>query len=92
MKLFAIKDHKSGIFLQPNFQKSIPDALRSWEIISNEGDSMVSRFPNDFRLYHLGDFDEQTGEISILAHPSDLGSAADFKRAPDAPLPFPKAN
>lgn len=94
MKLVSVKDMKAQVFLQPNFQKSIPDALRSWEIISNEGESLISKFPNDFRLFHLANFDVNTGELHILQHPEDLGSAADFQKKPPAQstLPFQPQN
>lgn len=91
MKLFAVKDMKAQMFLEPRFQRSIADALRGWEVISNEGESMISRFPNDFRLYCLADFDSSTGRISIFDDPQDLGSAADFKRRADGPLPLEMA-
>lgn len=86
--LFAAKDMKAGLFLQPNFQRSIPDAMRSWEVVANEGESMISKFPNDYRLYHLAEFNDETGQIKIISPPADLGSAADVKRKPDAELPL----
>lgn len=80
MKLFAIKDMKSQTFFRPTVSPTIADALRNFEIVSNEGESMISRFPNDFRLFHVGDFDVETGRLKALDNLSDLGSASDFKR------------
>lgn len=91
MKMFAVKDMKAQTYLQPHFQKSVADELRSWEIAANEGDSMISRFPDDFRLYHLADFDYETGQLRVFEHPSDLGSAADFKRKPKEQMELLKA-
>lgn len=79
MKIFAVKDMRAGHYLQPNVQKSVADALRSWETIANEKGNMISSFPHDFRLLHLADFNSETGELSVLSQPSDLGSAADFQ-------------
>lgn len=89
MKIIAVRDMKAEIYLKPTFQSSLADAIRSWEMISNEGDSLVSKFPNDFRLHHIGDFDANTGDITLLQHIADLGSAADFKRKPDAQTAMP---
>lgn len=88
LNIFAAKDMKAGLFLQPNIQRSVSDALRSWEIVANEGESMISKFPHDYRLYHLAEFNDETGEIRVLTPPADLGSAGDVKRKPDAQLPF----
>jgi len=87
MKLFAIRDMKAQTYLRPTISPSTADALRNFEIVSNEGDSMISRFPNDFRIYHLADFDPITGVLDVLERPSDLGSAADFKKQ-SAPTPM----
>ena len=90
MKITAVKDMKADIFLQPQFNRTLPDALRSWEVISNESESLVSRFPEDFYLYHLANFDPNTGRIEVLDNPSSLGSARDFKKKPAQELPFPQ--
>lgn len=91
MKIVVVKDVKTPCYLQPYAVKSVQDALRSWDVLVNEGDSTISRFPNDFRLLHIADFDTEHGELHILERPQDLGSAADFQRpAPQSPLPFPK--
>lgn len=89
MKITAVKDLKADLFLTPSFQRSIADAIRSWEVVANEGDSLVSRFPQDFVLYHLGDFDAETGRITLSENPTSLGSAYDFKKKPQEALPLP---
>lgn len=81
MILIAVKDLKAQIYLKPNFQPSLADAIRSWELVCTEGESMIRKFPNDFRLHHIADFDAATGELKALAEPLDLGSAADFDRS-----------
>lgn len=80
MILVAVKDQKADVYLRPNFQSNLADALRSWETVANEGESMITKFPNDFRLHHLGDFDAASGVLTVLDSPRDLGSASDFSR------------
>lgn len=80
MILVSVRDMKAELYLRPNFQPNLADAIRSWEVVANEGESMISKFPNDFRLVHLADFDSSTGELKALDPPRDLGSAADFSR------------
>jgi len=91
MKMFSIKDMKGQMFLKPTFAMSVADALRNFEVLSNEGESMISKFPADFRLFHLADFDINSGDLTILERPADLGAALDFKRSvPQTELPFNK--
>lgn len=93
MKLFALRDLKSNLFLTPNFQRSIADATRSFSSMVNDSShpNMITQFPGDFRLYHLADFDSETGKLTVLDLPQDLGCALDFM-APDkqSVLPFMK--
>lgn len=91
MIITAVKDIKSEIFLQPQFQRSMADAMRNWEIVANEGDSLVSRFPNDFVLYQLGEYTED-GTVLALPKPKSLASAAEMKRKPENTLPFDKTS
>jgi len=80
MIVTAVKDLKSDQFLQPQFSRSLADVMRSWEIVANEGNSLVSKFPDDYVLYKLAEFNPDTGEILALDHPDFLASAAEMKK------------
>lgn len=80
MIVTAVKDLKSDHFLQPQFSRSLADVMRSWELVSNEGNSLVSKFPDDYVLYKLAEFNPDTGEIASLSHPESLASAAEMKK------------
>lgn len=89
IKVLAVRDMKAGIYHRPFFQQTKAEAMRSFELTANEGDHIISKFPNDFRLHVIADFDTDTGRITPLSDYEDLGSAADFKKqAPQSPLPF----
>lgn len=82
MKIISVKDMKAKLFLQPTFQRSVHDATRSFEVIVNEPDNMISKFPDDFRLYQIGEFDQDSGVITETNPPLDLGAASEFKKRP----------
>lgn len=89
IKVLAVKDMKASIYLRPFFQQTKAEAMRSFELMANEGEHIISKFPNDFRLHVIADFDTDTGRITPLTDFEDLGAAADYKKqAPQAPLPF----
>jgi len=75
MKLFAMHDIKAGFYLQPFPETSTIAALRGFEVAVNEGKSTFSRFPDDFALMELADFDQHTGELIPHAVPQNLGTA-----------------
>lgn len=75
MKLFSMYDTKAQTFIQPFAETSTIAALRGFEVAVNDGKSTFSRFPDDFCLMELAEFDHETGLITPLISPNNLGSA-----------------
>lgn len=71
---------KSQLFSAPFTQKSVAEAVRSFASVANKEGSQISDYPNDFRLYRIAEFDEESGRVTPLADPQDLGAAADFQK------------
>lgn len=79
MKLFAIYDVKSNSYSPLKMAPSTANAIRQFTSLVNAKDTDESQYPNDFMLYELGSFDEQTGKFEILSEPQNLGLASNFK-------------
>ena len=62
-KVFGVRDTKALAFLQPFFSASTGAAVRAFGDAVNEGNSPLSKHPEDYLLYEIGDFDDQTGEL-----------------------------
>lgn len=93
MKLlaFSVFDTKTDAFARPFFCKSIGEAMRSWESISNDPQSEICKFPADFTLFQVGEFDETTGKLTPLDAAKNLGTALQAKARPADQLPmFPE--
>lgn len=64
--LIALRDIKTGAFLAPLTATTPGEAERTYsEILRNE-QSIIGKHPNDFPLYEIGRFDEQTGDVYPL--------------------------
>jgi len=74
-KVFAILDVKANYFLKPFCEDSSVQALRGFEVASNESGSTFNRFPDDFALCELGEFDDSCGLLIPHGNPLNLGSA-----------------
>lgn len=64
LKMFAIKDEKVQAFLKPFFVPHVVDATRAivgMLSVSPERRSTVAEFPEDYSLWYLGTFSEQSG-------------------------------
>jgi len=94
MKIFCMYDVKAAHFIQPFSETSTIAALRGFDVAVNEGKSTFARFPDDFCLMELADFDPETGKITPHMSPLNLGSARSVLK-PDFqqnPLPFSKSS
>jgi len=81
LQAFSVYDSKAKAFSPPFFQANNALAIRAFtELANDEGRNNVSRFPEDFSLHHIGEFDDSTGKLSELP-PTNLGLASQFTAA-----------
>lgn len=64
LQVFSIFDSASGLYAQPSVMASKGVAIRSFTDQVNDTNSIVSKHPEDYCLYYLGDFDDETGKFS----------------------------
>lgn len=85
---YSVYDSKVQAFNRPFFQRSRGEALRGWEEHCNQADSAASKFPHDFALFEIGEFDDTNGKLTTYSTPENLGLAIQFKQQPEAPMPL----
>ncbi|WNK13616.1 MAG: nonstructural protein [Microvirus sp.] len=80
LQIVAIYDIATEAYGRPVFVPALGAAMRGFadEINSNK-DADVYKHPNDFALYHFGEWDDNSGEIRLLDKPARLAKAADLK-------------
>ena len=81
--IVSVKDTAAGAFGRPIFVQSPAVAVRSFRDEINRPDSQedMSKHPEDFELYFVGEFDDQTGVISPAEMPFTIVRAKDLKEA-----------
>lgn len=77
--IYAVKDLAVQAFGQPFFVRAKGEAIRSFqdEANSTTGQSAIAKHPEDYELYFVGNYDEQTGTIhsenpELIARAKDL--------------------
>lgn len=80
MKLFSVFDVKAKHFNQPFMEKTTVNAIRGFEIAVNESESIYKKFPDDFALMELAEFDVNTGKLTVNEIPVNLGSGRSLVR------------
>lgn len=68
-KMFSIRDSKAEIFNPPFFSKSHGEAERNFTALVRDNKSQLNQFPEDFDLYFVGHYDDQTGVTQTLDTP-----------------------
>jgi len=79
MKTFSIHDSKAEAYLPPIFLKSVGEAIRAFQSSCEDVNSQFYKYPSDFTLVELGEFNETTAEIKSLPAPRILANAAEYR-------------
>lgn len=75
LRAFAVLDTKTGAFALPFFTHHVAMAMRMiYEAVSDERSSLA-KYPADYVLYAIGEFDDATGAFGNHA-PENHGTAA----------------
>lgn len=67
--ILAIKDAKSGLFLKPIYTPSVPVAIRTFADAVNDKNSFVNAHPEDYDLYLIGTWNDETGKTENTKNP-----------------------
>lgn len=72
LKAFSIRDEKAGIFHPPFYKHSHGEAERDFTQLVMDEKSMAAKFPEDFDLWYLGEFNDQSGRFEPLETPQHV--------------------
>lgn len=78
VKIFNVYDCKSESYGTPFFVKSRGEALRGFGEVSNDVKSTIGKYPGDFTLFEVGEFDVVKGIWTIYPSKVNLGVAIEF--------------
>jgi hypothetical protein len=79
MKMFSIFDAKAETFMPPFCVHSVGIAKRDFSDAVNDGKSFVNKHPEDYSLFEIGTYDDQTGQCDMLATPLSHGVGISYK-------------
>ena len=64
-KLYTVYDVKSETYTAPTAHPARGQAIRSFSDAVNSGQGVISDHPADFTLFEIGEFDINTGELTV---------------------------
>lgn len=72
LKMYSIRDSKSQIFNPPFYKKTHGEAERDFSTLVKDEKSMIAQYPEDFDLYYVGTYQDDTGTIQSLDTPQHI--------------------
>lgn len=77
-KMYTIHDRKAGAFLPPFIMPVEAMALRAFGDCVNDSNHAFNRHPEDYTLFRIADFDDQTGMFELESAPVSVGNGLTF--------------
>ena len=80
LKMFAVRDSKIEAYMRPSFVQNEAVMRRSCEHALFDENHPFSLAPQDYQVFYLGEFDENTGKLTPVA-PEHVFNIVDLKGA-----------
>lgn len=72
VSMFAVWDDKAKAYLQPFFMANSATAVRALKSAANDPSHGFCQHPEDYTLFRIGEFDDQTGTLVPLSAPETV--------------------
>lgn len=81
LKCFAFYDSKGQFFMTPFFYPSVGQASRFFGDLLEDPKASLSKHPEDYSLYLLGEYDDGSGMMFPSTQPAHLISGIEYMRS-----------
>lgn len=79
--MYSVRDSKGETYSPPFLAKTPGEAERMFTNEVHNTQSQISKYPEDFDLYHLGTYDDVTGKITSLDSPQHVVKAVNLLKS-----------
>lgn len=78
VNMYSVYDEKAETFASPFCMLNDGQATRAFGDACQDKSSQMYKHPSDYKLYKLGEFDDNSGHIVTLDIPKLLNNASEF--------------
>lgn len=79
-KVYSIYDAAVSAYMQPFCAQSKGQAVRMFSDSVNDSSTMFFKHPDDYTLFELGSWNDESASYQLHAAPVSVGVAIEFKR------------
>lgn len=80
LNVYAVLDLKVGHYQTPFYQHTHGAALRMFADAASDQTTTIYRHPEDFTLFHLGEYDDDTGTFTNRTKPEALANGQEYRK------------
>lgn len=73
-KVIAVYDKKTGLYGQPFTVRHNGEAIREWDLVRKDTNTKFGKNPEDFDLFQIAEYNDETGEMAPLKPAIHLAS------------------
>lgn len=81
IRIYTVYDHAAGAWLDPFYAATDKMALRSFRDAANNPQHNFYKYPDDYMLACIGEFDQDKGSLHPFEVPELLGTAKEHQTA-----------
>ncbi len=63
-RVFTVYDNKAEMFMTPFFEITKGQAIRAFQDVTHNKDHAFNRHPDDYALFDLGTYDDNSGQFT----------------------------
>lgn len=76
--MFSIYDCKAEAYMAPQCFHTKGQCIRAFAELANDKSTNVGKYPEDFTLFEVGEYDDSNCGFNLLPTPNSLGKALEF--------------
>ena len=79
-QIYTLRDNTVEVYNQPFYTFSKEQAERDMLYMANDKDHNIGKNPEQYALYHLGEYDDSTGKFNLNDAPLHVVNLADLRK------------
>lgn len=85
LQVMVLYDGKARAHMEPFFVKNVEIGCRAFAGAANDPAHSLFHYADDFTLFHLGEFNDETGRFNLKPQAVNLGLARQFQKPAATP-------
>jgi len=79
LMIVSIRDIVADVYLPPQFANNLGGAIRSFGDACKDPQSPLNKHPEDYELYHLGNYHDADATFKLLDKPKQISIGKNYK-------------